>query len=219
MAAGNISAFLEQVDYHGRRLAKLDVPPNSVLESLKEYEEALAPDLKRFFPGNYGRYLAALDHLNFCIKLTLNSAYYQVRDSEAQAFYEVFQDQLQSLSVDDLMARVLATLMRTFRAQGGVILLLEEESRRLVAKAWNGMEESLAARFQRRCGPRACRQNRRQRQAASCHRRRRRAAGTLGPRFARRSAVFGECPSWWIARFEACFILGFHASTTACRAR
>ena len=147
LAAGNISAFLEQVDYHGRRLAKLDVPPNSVLESLKEYEEALAPDLKRFFPGNYGRYLAALDHLNFCIKLTLNSAYYQVRDSEAQAFYEVFQDQLQSLSVDDLMARVLATLMRTFRAQGGVILLLEEESRRLVAKAWNGMEESLATRF------------------------------------------------------------------------
>ena len=45
LAAGNISAFLEQVDYHGRRLAKLDVPPNSVLESLKEYEEALAPDL------------------------------------------------------------------------------------------------------------------------------------------------------------------------------
>ena len=147
LAEGNINAFLEQVDYHGRRLAKLDVPPNRVLESLKEYEEALAPDLKRFFPGNYGRYLSALDHLNFCIKLTLNSAYYQVRDSEAQAFYEVFQDQLQSLSVDDLMARVLATLMRTFRAQGGVILLLEEESRRLVAKAWNGMEESLAARF------------------------------------------------------------------------
>ena len=98
LADGNISAFLEQVDYHGRRLAKLDVPPNSVLASLKEYEEALAPDLKRFFPGNYGRYLSALDHLNFCIKLTLNSAYYQVRDSEAQAFYEVFQDQLQSLT-------------------------------------------------------------------------------------------------------------------------
>ena len=147
MADGNISAFLEQVDYHGRRLAKLEVSPHSVLASLKEYEAALAPDLKKFFPGNYGRYLSALDHLNFCIKLTLNNAYYQVRDSEAQAFYEVFQDHLQSLSVHDLMARVLETLTRTFRAQGGVILLREEESRKLVAKAWNGMDESLAARF------------------------------------------------------------------------
>ncbi len=147
LAAGNISAFLEQVDYHGRRLAKLDVQPHTVLASLKEYELALAPDLKKFFPGKHGRYLSALDHLNFCIKLTLNNAYYQVRDSEAQAFYEVFQDQLQSLSVHDLMARVLETLTRTFRAQGGVILLLDKESRKLLAKAWNGMDETLAARF------------------------------------------------------------------------
>ena len=42
LAAGNISAFLEQVDYHGRRLAKLDVQPHTVLASLKEYEGALA---------------------------------------------------------------------------------------------------------------------------------------------------------------------------------
>ena len=147
LADGKISAFLEQVDYHGRRLAKLDVPPHSVLASLKEYEEALAPDLKRFFPGNQGRYLSALDHLYFCIKLTLNNAYYQVRDSEAQAFYEVFQDQLQSLSVHDLMTRVLETLMRTFHAQGGVILLREPKSRKLVVRAWKGMQEPLATRF------------------------------------------------------------------------
>lgn len=119
MAEGHLSEFLEQVDYHSRRLAKLDVPPNSVLASLKEHEGALAPDLRKLFPNDYRAHLSALDHLYFCIKLTLNSAYYQVRDMEAQTFYEVFQDQLQSLNVQELMGRVLDTLMRTFRAQAG----------------------------------------------------------------------------------------------------
>ena len=147
LAEGCLSEFLEQVDYHSRRLAKLDVPPNSVLASLKEYEAALAPDLKKLFPNDYRAHLSALDHLNFCIKLTMNSAYYQVRDMEAQAFYEVFQDQLQSLNVQELMGRVLDTLMRTFRAQAGVILLREGRAKKLEAKAWKGLDEELAAEF------------------------------------------------------------------------
>ena len=147
LAAGKISEFLEHVEYHGRRLAKLDVSPNNALASLKEYEEALAPDLKRFFPKDFQNYLSALDHLYFCVKLTLNSAYYRVRDLEAQAFYEVFQDQLESLSVHDLMHRVLETLMGTFRAQAGVILLRDAESAGLSVQARKGIDESLAKRF------------------------------------------------------------------------
>ncbi len=147
MAEGRLNAVLEQVDYHSRRLAKLDVPPNSVVASLKEYEEALAPDLKKLFPKDYRSQLSSLDHLYFCIKLTLNSAYYRVRDLEAQAFYDVFQDQLESLSVQELMGRVLETLMRTFRAQAGVILLREGRSRKLVAQSWKGLDATLAACF------------------------------------------------------------------------
>jgi len=147
LAERKINAFLEQVEYHGRRLAKLDVPPHQVLESLRKYEEALLPDLRRLFPSDYQQYISALDHLYFCIKLTLNNAYYQVRDLEAQAFFEMLQDQLESLSVDDLLQRVLDTLMGTFRAPGGIILLREEKSRRLRAKAWKGMDEKLARCF------------------------------------------------------------------------
>ena len=147
LAEGDLSAFLEQVKYHGKRLAKLDVPPSTVLSSLARYGEALAPDLKKFFPDDYPRYATALDYLNFCIKLTLNNAYYRVRDLEAQAFYEVFQDQLQSPTVQDLMTRVLDTLMRTFHADGGVILLRERGARKLVAKAWSGLDDGLASKF------------------------------------------------------------------------
>ena len=147
LADGRMSEFLEQVEYHGRRLAKLDVPPNHVLASLQEYEEALLPDLKKFFPEDFNSYISALDHLYFCVKLTLNNAYYQVRDLEARAFYEVLQDQLESDNVQDLLHRVLETLMRTFKAQGGVILLRDAQSQRLRAKAWKGMDADLAACF------------------------------------------------------------------------
>ena len=51
LAEGRMNEFLEQVEYHGRWLAKLDVPPNHVLASLQEYEKALLPDLKKFFLG------------------------------------------------------------------------------------------------------------------------------------------------------------------------
>ena len=50
LAAGNVAGFFERVEYHGRRLAKLDVPPGEVISSLREYESALLPDLRRFFP-------------------------------------------------------------------------------------------------------------------------------------------------------------------------
>jgi len=66
---------------------------------------------------------------------------------EAQTFYEIFQDQLQSLNVQELMGHVLDTLMRTFRAQAGVILLRERRAKKLEAKAWKGLDAELAAEF------------------------------------------------------------------------
>ena len=81
------------------------------------------------------------------VKCIPRNAYYQVRDMEAHAFYQVLQDQLESPSVRELLQRVLETLMRTFRAHGGVILLREPGSRKLEVKAWKGLDEDLAACF------------------------------------------------------------------------
>lgn len=147
LAEGALADFLENVEYHARRLAKLDVSSAQVFASVAEYEKALLAELKKRFPEDYGAYRSALDHLYFCIKLTLNNAYYQVRDIEATAFYDVLQDQLESLSVDDLLKRVLETLTRTFRADAGVIVLRESGSERLTAKAWKGMRAAMASSF------------------------------------------------------------------------
>ena len=151
LAAGNLADFFERVEYHGRRLAKLDVPPAEVIASLREYEEALQPDLRRLFPADFSNYLWSLEHLYFCILLTLNTAYFQVRDQEAQAFYDLFHDQLESLSVEELLNRVLDSLIRTFNAQAGVVLLLlglEKPKRgQLLVKACRGLAPELARQF------------------------------------------------------------------------
>jgi signal transduction histidine kinase len=147
LAAGNLPDFFERVEYNGRRLAKLDVPPAEVIASLREYEEALLPDLRRLFPQDYSNYLWSLDHLYFCILLTLNTAYFQVRDMEAQAFYDIFQNELESQSVDDLLNRILDSLIRTFNAQAGVVLLLLPSQGELLVKAGRGLAAELAAHF------------------------------------------------------------------------
>lgn len=132
---GRIAEFFENVEYHARRLAKLDVPPGKVLASVAEYEKVLVSELENTYPGDYALYESALDHLYFGIKLTLNNSYYHVRDLEAAAFYDVLQDQLETLRVKELLQRVLETLTRTFRANGGVILLSEPDSDQLTVKA------------------------------------------------------------------------------------
>jgi signal transduction histidine kinase len=152
LSEGKLDAFFENVEYHARRLAKLDVAPSQVLASVSEYQRALSPAIKRWFPEQAASYEYALDHLYFGIKLTLNNAYYQVRDSEATAFFDVLQDQLETLHVKDLLRRVLETLTRTFRAHGGVILLLDETGKQLEVKASRGMSRSLSRSFDGKVG-------------------------------------------------------------------
>jgi hypothetical protein len=152
LTEGKLEEFFENVEYHARRLAKLDVPPTKVLASVAEYERAFAPEIKKAFPQDHAGYGSALDHLYFGIKLTLNNAYYHVRDLEAAAFYDVLQDQLETLRVKELLQRVLETLTRTFRANGGVILLTEPDTDKLTVKAWKGMSDAMAGCFDTRLG-------------------------------------------------------------------
>jgi len=153
LASGRLQDFFENVEYHSRRLAKLDVAPARALGSLKEYRSVLVRALRRIAGEEMAELEIALDRLHFAIELTVNDAYYQVRDSEAAAFYDVLQDQLETLGTKDLMNRVLDTLIRTFRADGGVIVLLPAaESDELTIQAWKGMRKPVARGFAGKVG-------------------------------------------------------------------
>ena len=47
--------FIEQVEYNGRRLAKLNLPPSHVMEALQEYDRLLTPVLRALEPVGTGQ--------------------------------------------------------------------------------------------------------------------------------------------------------------------
>jgi signal transduction histidine kinase len=119
--------FFEQVEYHGRRLAKLNLPPSQIIASLEEYDRLLTPMLRGRFPQEYANFQWVREQLHFCVILTLNNAYYQVREAETQAFYELFRVELESRNLEDLLTRFLATLAQFCRADSAHVFLLEPE--------------------------------------------------------------------------------------------
>src|SRR5262249_8621128 len=73
--------FIEQVEYNGRRLAKLNLPPSAILEALEEYDLLLTPTLEKLIPFEHANFQWVREQLHFCVVLTLNNAYYQVREA------------------------------------------------------------------------------------------------------------------------------------------
>jgi signal transduction histidine kinase len=112
-----ISAFFEQVEYNGRRLAKLNVPPATIVTALDEYARLLGPESNLHW---------VVQQLNFCVILTLNNAFYQVREAETKAFYDLFRIELESRSVDELLSRILVSLAEFCGAAKARLFLLEQ---------------------------------------------------------------------------------------------
>ncbi len=127
--------FIEQVEYTGRRLAKLNLPPASIVEALQEYERLLTPALRKLLPADYANFQWVREQLQFCVILTLNNAYYQVREAETQAFYELFRVELESRNLDELLSRFLATLVHVCQADAGQLYLLNDDQSRWVLRA------------------------------------------------------------------------------------
>jgi signal transduction histidine kinase len=117
--------FFEVVEYSGRRLAKLNVPPAGIVRALREYDRVLDPVLILSHPDEYKNFRWAREQLQFCIILTLNNAYYQVREAETQAFYGLFHAELQAENLEDLLDRFLRTLVRFCHAEDGRLRLFD----------------------------------------------------------------------------------------------
>ncbi len=127
--------FIEQVEYNGRRLAKLNLPPSSIVEALQEYDRLLTPLLRKLLPNEYANLQWVREQLHFCVILTLNNAYYQVREAETQAFYELFRVELESRNLDELLRRFLDSLLHVCHADAGHLYLLNDKRSAWVLRA------------------------------------------------------------------------------------
>ena len=99
-----LDAFFEQVDYSGRRLAKLNVPPAEAARALRDSG-------------------VPAGQIHLATLVALQDAYYQVREAETQAFYGLFRAEAESRDLDDLLRRMVETLTRALRAQAGRLML------------------------------------------------------------------------------------------------
>jgi signal transduction histidine kinase len=112
----SLSQFLEQVEYNGHRLAKLNVQPAGAKEILK----AFGPFLDDALPGQFE---PAREQLYLATVLALNEAFYQVREAEAQAFFGLYRAEAEATGLDDLLRRFVRILTHTFHARAGRLLL------------------------------------------------------------------------------------------------
>ncbi len=108
--------FFEQVAYSGRRLAKLDVDPVSVLESLAAFDGLLLKTLRSFSPADSAEVRWVSGQLSFCTVITLNNAFYQVREAETAAFFELHDAELEAANGRDLIESYVDILARYARA-------------------------------------------------------------------------------------------------------
>jgi signal transduction histidine kinase len=122
-----LNPFLEQVEYNGRRLAKLNVGPGEAKATLA----AFGPLLEGVLPGLYE---PAREQLHLATVLALNEAFYQVREAEAQAFFGLYRAEIEAQGLDDLLRRFVRILTRTFRARTGRFLLLDGPPRGHLAR-------------------------------------------------------------------------------------
>ncbi len=115
-AARPLEDFLEQVEYNGRRLAKLQISPDRAAAALLEYHRLIAPLLRSLAPSAAARMRASADQLHFRTCIVLNEAAYQVREAEAQALLDLSRDELAARNARDLLERFVTTLARYCRA-------------------------------------------------------------------------------------------------------
>jgi signal transduction histidine kinase len=137
--------FIEQVEYNGRRLAKLNLPPSAILEALEEYDLVLTPTLQALLPEEDANFRWVREQLHFCVILTLNNAYYQVREAETQAFYELFRIEMEASNLEDLLRRFTESLVHVCRANAGRLYMLNEDSTEWELKAASPKLEPFSA--------------------------------------------------------------------------
>jgi signal transduction histidine kinase len=119
-------AFLEQVEYNGRRLAKLNLHPSLVMKALAEYDRILEEALG----ASAARFGWAREQIHFCVVLTLNNSYFHVREAETAAHSELFHIEIESRSLKDLLGGSMAVLAHYCRADVAEVYLFDEPNDR-----------------------------------------------------------------------------------------
>ncbi len=146
LAAGrSLADFFEQVDYNGRRLAKLEIPPGRVVEELERVGRELDAQIREVSPRQAAELGWARRQLSLAVVIAMNNAFYRVREAETAALHALFRAELASGSHKELIARCLEILARWSGAAAGRLFLRQHDaSQWRSAAAWPQPAEARA---------------------------------------------------------------------------
>lgn len=117
---GSLDQFFRQAQDAGRVLAKTNVEPPRIVDALNSYIHLAATALK----GNNGEGSSALwiaEQLHFCVILTLNNAYYDVRESETDAFQKLVHLEVSASDEAAIFSKFLEVMSGIFQASGATL--------------------------------------------------------------------------------------------------
>ena len=115
--------FFEDVEINGRHLARLNVAPEDVTRAIRICDEVIDTAVAD------SEFAWAREQLTFCTILALNNAYYEAREAEARAFYELLHIDVQSSNADVLYRRFVEAMAKSCGAAAGHVFVLSEDGR------------------------------------------------------------------------------------------
>jgi signal transduction histidine kinase len=127
--ARNMARFFDDVEYHGKRLARLNVELYQVDALLAVMGEAAGEILG-------GEHAPAREQLQLATAHVLQAAWYQVRESEAQVFYGLADAEAAAPDLDALLVRIVKIVTRAFRARAGRLVLLDSPANGKLAREY-----------------------------------------------------------------------------------
>lgn len=125
----SFEAYREQTSYHGRRLAKLDVPAERPIQTLEEYVRLLRAALPPPEQESGRELHWAVELWRLWITLSLNQAFHEVAEAEARTYHRLFQAELESRTPEELLGRMLDVLADYARAERAAVLWLDRKAR------------------------------------------------------------------------------------------
>lgn len=122
--------FLEEVQYRGRRLAKLGLTPADVVFALGQYDELLDAELRKRKDLAEEALARTHSQLHFLVVAALNTAFYQVREAESRAFYDLFRVEVESTSLHQMLIRFIEILSQFTNSNASRVYLPAGHSKR-----------------------------------------------------------------------------------------
>ncbi|MCL6543688.1 MAG: GAF domain-containing sensor histidine kinase [Bryobacteraceae bacterium] len=124
----SFEAYREQVAYHGRRLAKLDAPAVGMARAIDEYVRLLREALPAPEKESGRELHLAADLWRLWITLSLNRAFHEVAEAEARTYHRLFQAELESRTLEELLGRMLEALAEYAQAERSAVFWLDRSA-------------------------------------------------------------------------------------------